>query len=513
MKFFDFNDLFVLDLANNHQGSVEHGLKIIKECGKMVSKHNIRAVMKFQFRQYDTFIHPDHVKGSDNIHIPRFLSTQLTREEWQILFSAVRDEGMLTMCTPFDNESVPVISDMNFDIIKVASCSAKDWPLLEEIACATKPVIASTGGLTLDDIDNMVSFFSHRGIQLALMHCVSIYPIPTEDFHLNHIDTLKDRYKDLTIGWSTHENQDEIAPVQIAVAKGAKIFERHVGYETKDIKLNLYSSTPQQLDKWFESYRYAVDLCGPKTDGSDRPITNVEMESLEGLQRGVFAKKEVKKGALLTADDVYFAMPFVPGQISSESWTDGGIVINKSFKINEPIFPNDITITVDTKNEVLKKSIHEVKAMLSQASIVLNSEFGIEFSHHYGVERFREIGALIIDCINREYCKKLIIVLSGQKHPSHYHKRKEETFQVLTGVFESIIDGHHRVMYPGETALVQPGVWHEFWSKDGCIIEEVSTTHYDDDSVYNDKKINDLKRSERKTVVKNWGRFELVEDK
>ncbi len=512
MKKIDFKNLFVLDLANNHQGSVEHGLKIIRECGKVARKHNIRAVMKFQFRQYDTFIHPDHVENSDNKHIPRFISTQLTREKWQRLFDAVKNEGMLTMCTPFDNESVPIISDMNFDFIKVASCSAKDWPLLEEIAKASKPVIASTGGLTLDDIDNMVSFFSHRGVQLALMHCVSIYPIPTEDFHLNHIDTLKDRYKDLTIGWSTHEDQNEVAPVQIAVAKGAKIFERHVGYETKDIKLNLYSSTPQQLDKWFEAYKYAVDLCGSKTDKSDRPITDVERESLEGLQRGVFAKKEVKKGALLSITDVYFAMPFVPGQISSESWVDGGIEINKPLKINEAIFPGDIVVTKNTKNEVLKKSIHEVKAMLNQASIVLSSEFGIEFSHHYGADNFREIGALIIDCINREYCKKLIVVLPGQKHPSHYHKRKEETFQVLSGVFESVIDGHHKVLLPGETALVQPGVWHEFWSKDGCIVEEVSTTHYDDDSVYNDKKINDLERSERKTVVKNWGRFELVED-
>ena len=511
MKKIDFKNLFVLDLANNHQGSVEHGLKIIRECGKVARKHNIRAVMKFQFRQYDTFIHPDHVENSDNKHIPRFISTQLTREKWQRLFDAVKNEGMLTMCTPFDNESVPIISDMNFDFIKVASCSAKDWPLLEEIAKASKPVIASTGGLTLDDIDNMVSFFSHRGVQLALMHCVSIYPIPTEDFHLNHIDTLKDRYKDLTIGWSTHEDQNEVAPVQIAVAKGAEIFERHVGFETKDIKLNLYSSTPKQLDKWFGAYKYAMDLCGSKTDKSDRPITDVERESLEGLQRGVFVKKEVKKGALLSIDDVYFAMPFVPGQISSESWVDGGIEINKPLKINEAIFPSDIVVTKNINNAVLKKSIHEVKAMLNQASIVLNSEFGIEFSHHYGADKFRKVGALIIDCINREYCKKLIVVLPGQKHPSHYHKRKEETFQVLSGVFESVIDGHHKVLHPGETALVQPGVWHEFWSEDGCIIEEVSTTHYDDDSVYNDKKINDLERSERKTLVKNWGRFELVE--
>ena len=129
--------------------------------------------------------------------------------------------GSLTLFGWFiDNESVEVISEMNFDIVKVASCSAKDWPLLEDIAKISKPVIVSTGGLELSDVDNLSSFFNHRDINFALMHCVSIYPIPDEDFNLNYIDTLKKRYKNTTIGWSTHENQDDIAPVQIALAKG-----------------------------------------------------------------------------------------------------------------------------------------------------------------------------------------------------------------------------------------------------------------------------------------------------
>jgi len=508
MQNFDFNDLFVLDLANNHQGSVEHGLQIIKDCGKVARKHNIRAAMKFQFRQYDTFIHPQHKVDSDNKHIPRFLSTRLNAGEWQTLFDAVREEGMLTMCTPFDNQSVPIISKMGFDIIKVASCSAKDWPLLEDIALATKPVIASTGGLELSDIDNLVSFFQHRGIEHALMHCVSIYPIPPEHFHLNHIDTLRKRYSHCTIGWSTHENQDDTVPVQIAMAKGAKMFERHVGIETSEIKLNLYSSTPVQLDKWFEAYNYSRVLCGSTTE---RPITSIEKESLDGLQRGIYVKTDVKKGELLKLEDIYFAMPFVEGQLPSELWQENGILIKRSINKDAPIFPEDVVFEEESSSKILKNSIHEVKAMLNNAAIVLNSEFNIEFSHHYGARKFREIGALIIDCINREYCKKLIVVLPGQKHPPHYHKRKEETFQVLSGTFECKIDGKHKTLKAGEVALVQPGVWHEFWSKDGCIVEEVSTTHYDNDSVYRDKNINDLKRSERKTVVKNWGRFELAE--
>ena len=54
-----------------------------------------------------------------------------------------------------------------------------------------------------------------------------------------------------------------------------------------------------------------------------------------------------------------------------------------------------------------------------------------------------------------------------------------------------------------------PGVWHSFWTNDGCVFEEVSTTHYNSDSVYKDSKINKLHRNERKTIVDHWGRFQI----
>ena len=70
------------------------------------------------------------------------------------------------------------------------------------------------------------------------------------------------------------------------------------------------------------------------------------------------------------------------------------------------------------------------------------------------------------------------------------------------------LDGHQRTLRPGETCLIQPGVWHSFWTSTGCIFEEISTTHYNDDSFYADKTINELDRSQRKTVLDNWGRFQ-----
>ncbi|MDJ0847523.1 MAG: N-acetylneuraminate synthase family protein [Myxococcota bacterium] len=502
---FDFQDLFILDMANNHQGSVEHGLGIIRSVADVVGKHGVRAALKFQFRQLDSFIHPSHQNGSELKYIQRFQSTRLEREQYQLLLDEVSARGLLAACTPFDEESVEIAVEMGFDVLKIASCSARDWPLLEAISEGGRPVVCSTGGLAIEDIDNLVSFFQHRGVEFALMHCVSLYPTPDANMNLGQIRALRERYAGVPIGWSTHESPDDTVPVQIAVAQGATLFERHVGVETADIQLNAYSSNPTQLDAWLAAYGRARVLCGPQ---ERPPATAAETEALDGLRRGIYLRQPVKKGIPIEREHVYFAMPYVDGQVESGHWSEG-IVASDDLPAHAPLPQAQAEIPGDREARVIKQSIHEVKALLNQARIRLGSDFQVEYSHHYGIPRFRETGAVIVECINREYCKKLLVQLPGQHHPSHFHKRKEETFQVLHGVLQVEIGGYHRELHPGETLLVQPGVWHEFWTDTGAIVEEVSTTHFNDDSFYADKRINKLPRSARKTVVDNWGRFQI----
>jgi N-acetylneuraminate synthase len=501
---FDFNDLFVFDMANNHQGSVEHGLKIIEGVGAAAKQHGVRGVLKFQFRQLDSFIHPAHKASSSNKHLGRFSSTRMDETGYKKLYNASKAQGMYTMCTPFDEESVDLIVKMGFDLIKVASCSAKDWPLLEKIANSNLPVIFSTGGLELSNIDDLVSFFEHRGCEFAIMHCVSLYPIPSDKFHLNQIDVLKERYPTRVIGWSTHEDPEAQMPIAIAVAKGARIFERHVGVATDKIALNTYSSTPAQVATWIASAKAAVEICGSRT----RTIDQAETESLDSLRRGVFARKAIEKGKAVSRDMVYFAMPYLPGQMDSGHWRDG-IVAQANVAVDQPILTDAVSIPADPDYQVIKEAVHEVKALLAEGRIALNSEFEVEYSHHYGIRRFREVGAVIINVINREYCKKILVQLPGQKHPAHFHKLKEETFQVLHGELRIAVDGREKVLLPGDTCMVLPGVWHSFWTPTGCVFEEVSTTHHNNDSIYKDSTINSMERHQRKTRVNHWGRWEL----
>lgn len=502
---FDFRKLFVLDIANNHQGSVEHGTNIIERCADVVDKHDVRAAVKFQFRDLDSFVHPEHRNNSTNKHVPRFLSTRLSWSQYAELLSVVRRRGLLAMCTPFDEPSVGKVVEMGFDIIKVASCSARDWPLLERIASTGLPVIASTGGLRQDQVDDLVSFLEHRGCDFALMHCVSIYPTPDEACHLCNIASFRERYGDCVIGWSTHEDPADTVPVGIAAALGAQMFERHVGIATDSIKLNAYSATPEQVDQWISAWRKAETLIG---SSERKPPLPQEERALDELKRGVFARDRIEPGTALGREDVIFAFPFVPGGITSGEWRDG-IVTQAPIERDAPILKDVAEIPDDPDLKIIKDAVHEVKALLNLARVPQTLEFTVEYSHHYGVRNFRKVGAVLINIINREYCKKMLVQLPGQMHPWHFHKRKEETFLVLWGRLNIELGGRSKTLQRGDTLLVLPGIWHRFWTDTGCVFEEISTTHFANDSIYRDEAINKLTSTQRKTVVDHWGRFQL----
>ena len=493
-----FDDLFIFEMANSHQGSVEHGKDIIHEMGKIARKYNIKAAVKLQYRNLDTFIHPDYKGRKDVNHIPRFESTRLTYDQFTELVEAIRSEGMIAMSTPFDEAGVDWCMDQGLDIIKVASCSSLDWPLLEKIAATHKPVIISVGGKTISDIDKLYNYFTHKRCDFAFMHCIAEYPAPIERLQLDFIDKLRRRYPDNVIGYSGHEDPDDNVIPMMAIAKGAKILERHVGLPTETISLNAYSMNPDQADKWVKSALEAKEICKMKKD-TERYISQAEIDSLNSLMRGVYLKHDVKKGDVLNREDVFFAMPNHDKQITSGEFFEG-VVASKDYKANEEL--HETKPVTDTN--LARSVIHDVKGMLYEANIYLGDTFEAELSHHYGMKHFRQFGAVIISIVNREYCKKLIAVLPGQQHPDHMHKVKEETFQLLYGDLEVVVDGEEREMKPGDIQTVLRGQMHSFSSRTGAVFEEISTTHVKNDSYYEDPVIAKKDLMERKTKVYKW---------
>lgn len=508
LKKFDFEHLFTFEMANNHQGLVAHGKKIIAEAAAVAKEYGLKAAVKLQFRDIPNFIHPAYLERKDVKHIPRFLETALSKNEFRELVDEIKRQGLISMATPFDEASVDTLSELGVEVIKVASCSSHDWPLLQRIADAGKPIIVSVGGLEIQEIDKVVSFFEHRGAHFALMYCVAIYPTPFEKMHLKQIEVMKNRYPHLTVGFSTHEPPSDTSTIGLAYAKGARIFEKHIGVPTESVKLNSYSANPIELRAWVRAYKNAVSACGDSLPY--RKIDEAEKNDLRSLMRCVFSKVDLKRGEEIRREDVFFAIPLLSdGHLKSGDFRSGFHADHDyaaGEAIDRAVLPNEFR-----KQEVIYSTVHAVKGMLNNARIPLSHDFTVEISHHYGLPKFHEVGCVIIDCFNREYAKKLVIALPGQRHPVHYHKVKDETFQVLYGTLDVDIEGKRRTLYPGDTIWVPRGVWHGFKTDTGVIFEEVSTTAKEavGDSYYVDKEIAKKPRAERKTRLLNWGRHQF----
>ncbi len=491
-----FENLIIFELANNHQGSVKHGMQIIRILGEECRKYKINAAVKFQYRDLDTIIHPDYRNRTDIKHISRFLSTRLSMDAFYSMVCAVRDEGMTTMCTPFDEASVDICIDHGIDIIKIASCSATDWPLLETVAETKRPVIISTGGKTFSDIDNIYSFFIHRFVDFGMMHCVGLYPASNEFIQLNCLTKMQNRYPDIPIGYSGHEDPSNLSIVQMAVAKGAQMLERHVGLATEDISLNRYSTDVRNIGSWIQAVCDARTICGQP---EQKIISNQELQSMKELSRGCYAAVSISKGQAIEREDVFFAMPCASDQLTSCLFKSG-LIATKNYDRNEGIYEiREVSLVSD-----IRSVVHDIKGMLYEAKIAVGSQFELELSHHYGMEHFRHYGTTMINIINREYCKKLLIILPGQQHPQHFHKIKEESFQVLSGIMTLTLEDTVKTLKAGDIITVERGIPHSFTSTSGCIFEEISTTHVPNDSYYTDKKIAQLDSIERKTILKDW---------
>jgi N-acetylneuraminate synthase len=335
-----FDELFVLELANNHLGSLERGLKIISDFGAVVRANNIHAAIKLQFRDVDSFIHKEHRSRKDVRYIKKVAATHLTWDQLRMLVEATRAQGMVTMTTPFDEVSVDKAVEFGVELLKVASSDIRDKRLLRKIAGAGKPVIASTGGSSLDDVDQLVAFFAEQGVPFALNHCVSIYPSEDGELDLNQIDFLRGRYPDITIGFSSHEKTDWRSSILIAYAKGARTFERHVDIDDDGVEVSPYNTLPAQADVWFKAFHKAREMCGASAEAKRKPPQK-EVRYLDELVRGVYARRDLQAGDVLTDDDVYLAVPLQHGQLSCREFSTGEM-LKAPMSRDEPVLLRDI---------------------------------------------------------------------------------------------------------------------------------------------------------------------------
>ena len=483
--------LFILEMANNHGGSLERGKEIIRQFYEVTKNFpQFKFAFKFQRREWHKFIHKDYKNRIDITYIKRFQETQLTFDELVELKDYAKSLGFLTICTPFDEDAVDTVKNIGFDYLKIGSCSITDWSLLNKIASVNMPVIGSIGGIDNNDVNKVITFFQHRQIPLILMYCVGLYPSMDNQLSLNKIDDLHKNFPHIEFGFSSHEAPDNIDAIKIAIAKGITIFEKHVDIE----HVNNYSITPLEYNQYLLAANKAIEICTINNN-----TTILEQKKLNALKRGAFLSRHIKTGETFTINYVYFAFPCVDNNTitANECSKYFSFVAKENLKPDEPL--NRTKIDIYDNTALLYDVYQNVKNMLDKHRVVYPSPTTMDISHHYGLNKFPEYGMCLITLINDIYCKKLLILLPGQTNPEHYHKLKKETFFILAGNAEIIVDGIMHKLSQGSILTIEQNQLHEIKSTTGVIIEDLSSTAHNNDSYYTD--INIMYNTNRKTQI------------
>jgi len=418
------------------------------------------------------------------------------------LIKEIKNNNFITMCTPWDELATKYLIDIKIDILKIASCSFNDWYLLESAKNFKKQIIASTAGSSELEIDKVYSFLTRvKKNKFSFMYCVGEYPTPDENLHLNQIDYLKKRYLDIDIGYSTHEEPENYTAIAIAIAKGANIFEKHVGLKNSQYDINNYSATPEMIEKWLSVAQQSFKILGNLKD-KRKNFSSKEISDLRILHRGAYAKKNLKKGTIIKKSDLYLAMPNIKDQlVAKELGLHTSYTANKEFVKDEPLMLKNLQKKkkVEALTDKLFFIKNRIKEKIYHSNVIVPRRSKVEASHHYGIDKFFKIGAVLFHIINKQYSKILVMMFKNQNYPAHYHKKKTETYIILEGDLEIKLKNKSIKLKQGDVYTIKKNTVHSFKTKKGVIFEEIATKYIKGDSKYIDKDIH----KNRKTIIKN----------
>jgi N-acetylneuraminate synthase len=488
--------LIVADLANNHCGDIDLAIQMIEELADLQQKHNLTIVPKFQYRNLDTYIHRDFKGNRTNKYISRFENTRLEFNEFLELTKKARSLGLLTAATPFDEYSSNKVLEHGHNFLKVASVSSNDWKLLESCVSQKLPLIVSLGGLSEYQVERVVSFLKHRRADFALMHCVALYPTQNDALNLGRIRTLSERFQ-VPVGFSTHENPSNYLAGSLALAAGAQILERHYAKEKKDVSINSYSSKKDLFENWLVNLHECISQLHDKNYFEN---LDLQKETLHHLQRGLFASRDIIGGEILDETNTYPAFPALTNHYTSSEMTiRTNLVAQVNIAKDAPILKE--LILYEDKFKYTEKILSKTRELISSAGLKLGSDIDVEISHHIGIEKFEDVGAILIPVINREYAKKIVVMIRNQFHPEHFHKLKEETFLVLKGQLQVNLNDVVKCLLPGDVLVIPRLSKHSMLAIEDTVFEEISSTNYVDDSFYSEN-LNFIEN--RKTLISLW---------
>ena len=297
---------FVAEISANHCGNFQLAKKLIK-CAKV----NGADAVKLQTYTADTMtlksdkkyfkINQGLWKGYNLWNLYDKARTPL---EWhKKLFQYGKSLGIKVFSTPFDITAVDFLEKLNCPIYKIASFEMTDLNLVKKVSQTKKPIIISTGMANLQEIETTFKVAKKSGAKdITLLYCVSNYPSSINDFNLNNIRILKNKFK-CKVGISDHSTDNRVAIA--AIASGAEVIEKHIALDNQKKGLDInFSIKGKKIKKLRNDIDVAFKLLGKKSFHR-----NINENKSKIFRRSIFAIKNIKKGEKFTKENIKVVRP------------------------------------------------------------------------------------------------------------------------------------------------------------------------------------------------------------
>ena len=307
------NVFIIAEIGQAHDGS----LGTVHAYIDAVANTGCDAI-KFQthIAEAESSIHePFRVKFSkqDATRMEYWKRMEFTLEQWVEIKQHCDEVGLEFISSPFSNTAVDLLEEVGVKRYKIGSGEVNNFVLLEKIAQTGKPVIISSGMSSFEELDATVQFLKDRKVSFSILQCTTSYPTSPEQFGLNVIAELKERYRVL-VGFSDHSSSIESCIA--ATALGAKILEFHVVFDKKmfgpDVKSSLTIEETSQLVRGVRNIERALSS----------PINKNDISGFSNL-KSIFEKslainKNLKAGHVLTFSDLETKKPKGFGILASQ---------------------------------------------------------------------------------------------------------------------------------------------------------------------------------------------------
>ncbi len=323
----------IAEVSANHNGKLETAMRIIEEAQKAGAD-----AAKLQTYKPDTItLNCDSedfkIRGGlwDGRTLYELYEEAHMPWEWhKPLFEHARKVGITLFSSPFDNTAIDLLEDLNAPAYKIASFEAVDLPLIKYAASTGKPMIISTGMADAEEIQEAIDAAREGGCkELAVLHCVSGYPAPAEDYNLRTIPDMIQRFG-LVTGLSDHTLDNTTAITSVAM--GASIIEKHFTLDRSGGGPDdSFSLEPAELTALCQGAKTAWQALGQVDYGrKSSEKGNVK------FRRSLYFVKDMKAGDLITADCIRSVRPGV-GLAPKEFDNLIGKIIKSNAKLGTPV--------------------------------------------------------------------------------------------------------------------------------------------------------------------------------